>query len=85
MTTPTAADQSRIGQRVRVLSGLFMNQAGTIVGVESSTPVRFRVAFDPPVELTAAGSIRSAWLEGNVLEDVVQWPSHRSIPMTRLS
>jgi hypothetical protein len=70
MTQPTATDKARIGQRIRVLSGLFLNQTGTIVGVEPSTPVRFRVEFDLPVQLPAAGTIRSAWLEGNALEDV---------------
>jgi hypothetical protein len=72
MTAPTVItkrDKARIGTRVRITTGLFKNQTGVIVGIESSTPIRFRVAFDPPVQIAAAGWIRSAWVEGIVLED----------------
>lgn len=62
-----AASKSRIGKRVRILSGMpeFVGRIGTIVDTEADY---YRVQLDEPVEVAGVGLVEDDLWQGHLLK-----------------
>lgn len=62
MTTLRPSPKSRIGLRVRILTGGCVGAIGVITDVDAKrVPIWYRIRLDPPVVVAAAGLINAVW------------------------